>query len=68
MMIVVTTGGVMSELTYSESFSKGKATSIFREQKEILYGIMLSFMHFLLNKRVVLNDKCHGCIISEEAG
>ena len=29
---------------------------------------MLSFMHFLLNERVVLNDKCHGCIISEEAG
>ena len=35
MMIALTTDDVMNELTCSESFSKGKATSIFREQKEI---------------------------------
>jgi hypothetical protein len=54
MMIVVTTDGVMSELTYSGSFSNGKATPIFREQKEILCRRMLSYMHFLLKKTGLL--------------
>jgi len=56
----------MSELTYSGSFSNGKATPIFREQKEILCRRMLSYMHFLLKEE--FDQKCHGCIFYEGPG
>ena len=32
----------MNELSYSENFSSGKATPIFRERKEILYRRLYS--------------------------